>query len=221
MSAEMEMSLSNFQEARRILYLGAQAVFSRANATTAADDGKGVPQLLHAWAICEWHIGNLDLAEVLLSHALRLAGTTDAVSPIRSFILYSMARFKYYRGELHLAQHCIGLIMKDNIVPGGSGKVWALWAEIARDMKNTKLEEQCLAHLAQGNVDNHGKNDLAHLLNVCSNSEVLAAVQPSVESMLRRDPWQVKLFTSVSDPFANMFKQLKFPSKKGLTSRVK
>ncbi len=212
MSAELEMSLSNFEEARRILYLGTQAVLSRSN-TTAVDGNGGLPHLLHTWAVCEWHLGNLERAELLFGHALRLTGTAAEVSPIRSSILYTIARFKHHRGELHLAQHCVGLVMKENMIPGGKGKVWALWAEIAKDMKNKKLEEQCLAKLAQVRNGKDGNENFSEYLIARPSSDVLSAVQPKMESLLRRDPWQIKLFDGRSDASTDMFKMLKLPSK--------
>ena len=213
-SAEMEMSMSNFVGARGILRLGAQALLSHSQSTANVndtDDGRGLPLLIHTWAICEWHLGNLDRAEALFAKALQLSARTPCAGGIRSFILYSIARFKHYRGELHLAQHCVGLIMKENFFPGGLAKVWALWAEIARDMNNSRLEEECLTKAALARKCHDTENALDSLFESRPGSERLKS---GSENILSRDPWSIKLFGVGSGDTSALFKQLKFPTKK-------
>ncbi len=75
---------------------------------------RGLAELFHPWALCEWHLNCLTRAGVLFDHALRWTEAGEDGSTLRSFILYSIARLEYYRGELHLAQHCVGLCLKEN-----------------------------------------------------------------------------------------------------------
>jgi hypothetical protein len=212
MSAELEMSLSNFQDARKILFLGARAVMESSN--DEREDKKGLPQLLHTWAVCEWHLGNLDRAEVLFDNALRLVETGEGRSPLRSFILYSIARLKQHQGKLYFAQHCIALALKENSFPGGNGRIWALWAEIARDTGNEKLENKCLAQCSFAEESKPKEYDYSQLLRARSSSEVSSTVKPSVENLLRRDPWQVKLFCNGSGSTARMLNRLRLPLEK-------
>jgi len=216
-SAEMEMSLSNFQGARGMLRFGAQAVLSHSQLGSDTTDGRGLPLLLHTWAICEWHLGNLDRAEALFAQALRLSARKQFAAGIRSFILYSIARFKHYRGELHLAQHCIGLIMKENVFPGGLARVWALWAEIARDMKNPRLEEECVAKAALAR-NGHGTSTSTATKNysdsLFESRLALEYTRSGTETMLNKDPWYIKLFGVGSQDTSALFKHVKFPAKK-------
>jgi hypothetical protein len=210
MAAELEMSLSNFRDAQKILFLGARAVTQWSNATFG--DNKGLSHLLHDWAICEWNLGHLDRAGELFDHALRLVGETG--SPLRAFIMYSIARLKQYMGELHLAQHCVGLALKENSFPGGNAKVWALWAEIAEEMGNMKLKEDCLEQsvTCKENISQDG--EISRLLTVRTSSSGNASSSVSGENRLvRRDPWKVKLFGNQVESL-NAFKSVKFPSKK-------
>lgn len=221
-----EMSQSNFHEARRILFLGTRAI-SQTDFMDAVDR-KGLPELLLTWAVCEWHLRNMDRAEDLFGHALRLVPPSD--SELKSFVLYSIARFKYHRGELLLAQHCVGLALKECLAPSGDGKLWELWANIARDMGNSKLEKDCLDNVAlaltpgktrdeQG--DNHGTDSLKTRSQV---EEARLVDKPNVEKLMRRDPWQVKLFGSLDSSsgssYSSSYNQhsflqaLKFPVKK-------
>lgn len=216
MSAEFEMSLSNFQDARKILFLGAQAVMK--SSIEEREDRKGLPELLHSWAVCEWHLGNLDRAELLFDNALRLVETGDGRSRLRSYILYSVASLKQQRGKLYFAQHCLALALKENSFPGGNGKLWALWADIARDTKNEKLENECLAQYSLAEETKAKQDEYLPLLNARSSSEVSSAVKPNVENLLSRDPWQVKLFRHGSEPTARTFKSVKLPLE--LTSHV-
>lgn len=230
-SAEMEMSLSNYHGARGILRFGAQALLSHHHDQSQSstdnsinssdtDDGRGLALLFHTWAICEWHLGNLDRAEALFAQALQLTSssvkTTHLAAEMKSCILYSIARFKHDRGELHLAQHCIGLIMKENVFPGGLARVWALWAEIARDMNNPKLEEECLAKasLARNSPGTQDSLDSLFQSGHLHSPGVVEYRKSGTEStILSQDPWYIKLFGVRSDDASGLFKQLKYPTK--------
>jgi hypothetical protein len=191
----------------------------------SAVDRKGLPELLLTWAVCEWHLGNMDRAEDLFGHALRLA-TAD--SAFKSFVLYSIARFKYHRGELLLAQHCVGLALKECPAPSGDGKLWELWALIARDMGNSKLEKECLDNVAvaatPGNTKDEEDKRLKELLKARSRVEARSSVMtPNVEKLMRRDPWQFKLFGSHESSRTNhhsFLQALKFPAKKPVVSQA-
>jgi len=176
--AEFEMSLGHYEDAKVILYRGAQAM------SVSSDGGlggnrRGMAQLYHTWAVCEWHLDNLSRAEVLLDHALRLvptgivsssnskeASSSSSNNKIRSFILFTIAQLEYYRNEYEVAQHCIALCLKENVMPGGNSKIWLLWADIAEAMKNTKLQDQCLkqADMLKQDEDNGGVESLSRLL---------------------------------------------------------
>ena len=194
--AELEMSLGNYGQARKILFRGAQA------ASKSADGGlgnqEGLARLFHTWAICEWHVGNLSRAEVLFDNALRLTDSGDDGSELRSFILYSIARLEYYRGELHLAQHCVGLCMKEDRMPGGKSRVWKLWKSIAKAMGNEILEDQCRQQAYDALKEEKNQDSLSSLKGVS----------------LRRDPWQVKLFGLENNFKGNseFFANVKFPT---------
>jgi hypothetical protein len=196
--AEFEMSLGNYVEARRILYRGAKAV------SESSDGGlgnrRGLAELFHTWAVCEWHLENVSRAELLFDHALRLTEAGEEGSRLRSFSLYSIARLEYYCGELTLAQHCIGLCLKENLMPGGNSKIWELWADIAADMDNSDLELQCReqSKVTKRQEDDNSPEGLSRLLAFPTrdaSSSGLSRIQgPDMQQWLRRDPWYHKLF---------------------------
>jgi hypothetical protein len=97
-----------------------------------------------------------------------------------------MARLEYYeRGEVYLAQHCIGLCLKENSLPGTNAGVWQLWAEIAgNELDNPRLEEECWNQYEKyTSVDNNRPPS--------SLEEVLK--QGELESWMRQEPWHDKL----------------------------
>ena len=214
--AQFEMSLGNYREAQSILFRGARAV------SQSSDGGlgnrRGLAELFHTWAVCEWHLDNLDRAEVLFDHALRLTGAGEEGSKLRSFILYSVARLEYYRGELLLAQHCIGLCLKENLMPGGNSKIWQLWADVAADMDNSGLERECLAQAeaARRDEDGNGVKGLSRLLSmppIHETSGLSNMKGPYMEQLMRREPWQYKLFVN-SDLSSDFFTGVKLPNMK-------
>lgn len=208
--AELEISLGNYGQARKILFRGAQA------ASKAADGGlrsrRGLAELFHTWAVCEWHLGNLPRAEVLFDHALRLTDAGEEGYELRSFILYSIARLEYYRGEYLLAQHCVGLCMKENAMPGGKSLVWKLWADIAMAMVNPSLENECLHHAEVAMKQE--QDGLSSFIN--SMPRASGRTGPDIHQfLLRRDPWQVKLFgleRTAKAASSDFYSTVKFPS---------
>lgn len=184
--AAFEMSLGNFPQAQKILFRGAQAV------SKSSDGGlgnrRGLAELFVTWAMCEWHLKNIPRSEVLFDHALRLTDSGEEGSELRSFILFCVARLEFHeRREFHLAQHCIGLCLKENRLPGGNADVWELWAEVAREMENTQLEEQCHTLAAKCKLD-----------NPASSSPMILTTQDIIKhsqmgQWMRPQPWQEKL----------------------------
>lgn len=208
------MSCGNHEEARKILFRGAQAM------SVSSDGGLqnrgGMAELFHTWAVCEWHLGNLSRAEVLFDHALRLTNSGEDGSKLRSFILYSIARLEYFRGEYELAQHCIALCLKENLMPGGNSKIWELWADVATALGNEGLVRQCKEQatvLKKAERDN-GVEGLSRMVefskaDVAGLSKMVgAAAQP----LMRRDPWHVKLFGSKNSISSGFFDGVELPT---------
>jgi len=186
--AEFELSMGDYESACKVLHQGAENV-------ARSDDGgfskwKDLAKLYILWATCEWHNGNLSRAEVLFNHALRTTNRGEEGAELRSFILYSMARFEFSRGNWLLAQHCIGVCMKENVMPLGKSKVWELWAQIASALQNSRLREECLH---QAEVSMKRQHDEHPLLGpVDSGTGELRLV--AERNLFRRDPWQIELF---------------------------
>jgi tetratricopeptide (TPR) repeat protein len=182
--AEYEMSRHDYETARKILFRGALRL-------SESGQGRGLAELYHTWAVCEWHLGDLGRAEVLLDHALRLTPAGAEGSAMRSTFLYTLASLQHYRGEHLLAQHCLALCLKENV--GSTAKLWDLWAEAARALGKDDLESQCLAQAEQAREPHDAR--------------LLPAKPEDLKDMMRRDPWHYKLFpkasTQVDDsPFA-------------------
>ena len=180
--AEFEMSHGNFEKAQKILYLGATMVDSVRG---------GVPELLLTWAVCEWHLGNLSYADKLFDHAFELsASSTDRgdTSKLLSLILYTRARFEYFRDEHRKAQHFIGLCLTENLMPGGNAIVWDLWAAIAHEMGDGALAQYCQEHAAEVRRNEQGEGDPSGGL-----SQILKK-GADIQHLMRRDPWHTKIF---------------------------
>lgn len=210
--AEYEMSFGNYKEARKILFRGAQAMSS------SSDGGLGyrtsLPELYHTWAVCEWHLGDLSRAEVLFDDAMRLVESGDDGAKLRSFILYSVANLEYFRGEYELAQHFIGLSLKNNAMPGGNSKVWELWADVASAMRNEDLVRQCkeqAAALKREERDN-GVGGLSHILGQAKPNGLSKMVGASSQMLMRRDPWHDKIFGNKKCSSAGFFSSVQLPS---------
>ncbi|KAL7530388.1 hypothetical protein ACHAXR_006085, partial [Thalassiosira sp. AJA248-18] len=142
--AEFEMKRKNFVEAQSILFRGAQAVAESSSDSNNSLDGKsGLARLFHTWGVCEYHLGSHLRSEQLFDDALRVTGPEEGDSAMRSLILYSMARLEFSRREYLLAQHCVALSLKENLLPGGNSLIWKLWSEIAEKMENEHLVTRC------------------------------------------------------------------------------
>ncbi|KAL3922368.1 MAG: hypothetical protein SGILL_002240 [Bacillariaceae sp.] len=180
--AVFEMSRGNYQQARNVLFRGAQAMAGSSDG--GLGNAQGLAQLYVTWAVAEWRLGNIPRTEVLFDHAMRLTKAGEDGAEMRSYVLYAMAFLEYQeRDDLYLAQHCISLCLKENSFPGGNARVWDLWADIARDMENEQLEESCLGEAEKCRAQ---AQDVAP-----SSGEYLKAFQ--LKSCMHRDPWHDKL----------------------------
>lgn len=205
------MSEGNVIEARKLFYRGALAM------SQSTDGGfgnhRGMAELLHSWAVCEWHIGNLSRAESLFDHALRLTDSGEDGAKLRAFILYSIASLEYFKGENVLAQHCISLCLKEHALPGGDHRAWKLWADVASAMNNEKLERECReqAEKSRRQDDMHDMSSLltARRAGVTSYEPLKGA---DMQLLMRRDPWYHKLF-DVNNDRSSKFFDVRLPMK--------
>jgi hypothetical protein len=178
------MYQGNYVQARSILYKGAQA--NSHSSDGGLGNRRGLAEIFHTWAVCEWHLGNVVRAEALFDHSLRLTEAGEEGAIMRSFILHSIARLEYSRGELTLAQHCIGLCLKENVMPGGNAKVWELWAMVAADMGDDALEEECMVQVDKAQREEYD-DDSAGISPLLSKG-------PQMQQLMRSEPWHHKLF---------------------------
>jgi tetratricopeptide (TPR) repeat protein len=194
--ASFEMSLGEYDQARKILFRGAQAVARSPDGGTGKQNQQELARLYVTWAVCEWHLRNIPRVEVLFDHALRLTEVgSDEGSELRSFVLFCIAQLEYYeREELHLAQHCIGLCLKENSLPGGNAPIWNLWAKISRGLKNSRLEEKCVnetkrCHMRLEDLKEEDQEDRSSALDTMN---MLKGSQ-NIQNMMRQEPWFDKL----------------------------
>jgi len=232
--AEFEMKRKNYIEAQSILIRGARAVTagkhqqqqqeeeaSRSSTSSSSpssnpsldssDGGKtlGLARLFHTWGVCENHLGTYSRAEQLLDNALRVTGPEEESSAMRSLILYSMARLEYSRQEYLLAQHCIGLSMKENLLPGGNYLIWKLWSQIADKMENEQLAKRCKEQALLRREEERGGSvsDLSRLLGERRDAEYYGGRLPertgsAMTSLFRKTPW----YSQVCPPSGRMDK---------------
>jgi hypothetical protein len=191
--AEFEMNQGRYNDARKVLYHGALVM------SDAADGGLGnrggLPELFHTWAVCEWYLENTSRAEVLFDHALRLTSPGEDGATLRSFILYSVARLEFEIGEYHLAQHCVGLCLKENAFPVGNSEIWELWADVATELGDERLSRQCSeqANLSKANDGGLGDSSLA-VLRALANPASSSMKETDIQKLMRKDPWHHKVF---------------------------
>lgn len=194
--AEFEVSRGNVEEAQKILYLGASLTSSEQDLEHGSKR-VGQSELFLTWAVCEWHLGSFGNAEKLFDHALELSAPAsidhDDSSKLRALILYSRARFEYFREEHRRAQHFIGLCLAENLMPFGKSKVWALWAAVAYELGDAELAHQCQKHGVEARLDEDDENDSA----AGTLSRVLKGAD--MQHLMRRDPWHTKIFGSESN----------------------
>ncbi|CAB9522141.1 tetratricopeptide repeat [Seminavis robusta] len=190
--AEFEMSQGMYEEARKILYHGALVI------SDSSDGGmgnqRGMAELYHTWAVCEWYLNNLSRAEVLFDHALRLTKAGEEGSSLRSSILYSIAQLEYEVGEYHLAQHCVCLCLKENALPGGNARVWELWAKVAEELGDEDLSEKCWeqASLVETAVDDFDATSLS-VLRALSDPGSATMKEADMQKLMRKDPWHYRI----------------------------
>ena len=196
--AEFEMKRKHLGEAQSILFRGAQAVSESSSGT--ADGTNGLARLFHTWGVCEYHLGSYSRSEQLFDDALRVTGSDEEDSAMRSLILYSMARLEYSRKEYLLAQHCIGLSLKENLLPGGNSLIWKLWSEIAAKMKNKQLLTRCKEQaLLRWEEERGGAvSDLSRLLGErdamsSADGRLPERTGSVMKDMFRKTPWYSKV----------------------------
>lgn len=201
--AEFEMKRKNFVAAQALLMKGAQAMSGLSlvnNPDGSVEGGKsGLARLCHTWGVCEYHLGTYSRAEQLFDNALRVTGSDEGDSALRSLILYSMATLEFSRGEYLLAQHCIALSLKENLLPGGNSLTWKLWYQIAKKMGNqhlaTRCKEQALLRLEEERGG--AVSDLSRLLgerdSKSSNGRLPERTGSAMKDMLRKTPWHSKV----------------------------
>lgn len=203
--AEFEMKRKNFVEAQSILLRGYQVIVGeptdKAPGSGCSDsEGRiGSARLCHTWGVCEYQLGSYSRAEELFDDALRVTGPEEEDSAMRSLILYSMARLEYSRKEYLLAQHCIGLSLKENLLPGGNSLIWKLWSEIAEKMENGYLVTRCKEQaLLRWEEERGGAvSDLSRLLgerdDKSSDRRLPERTGSAMKDMFRKTPWYSKL----------------------------
>lgn len=190
------MKKGDFDKARSILFRGVQAI---SESSVGGVDGRiGLARLFHTWGVCEYHLGSGDRAELLFDNALRVTGSGEADAAIRSLILYSMARLECSRGEYLLAQHCIGLSLKENLLPGGNSLIWRLWGGVAVNMGNECLFQRCeeQASILEDEEQGGSFSDLSRLLgerDSKSSPRLPERMGSAMKEMFRKTPWYSKV----------------------------
>lgn len=191
--ATFEMKRKNFHKAQDILLRGAHALGEELS--SPPNGSSDLAHLFHTWGVCAYHLGRYSRAEELFDNALRVTGSEDGdFSTMRSLILYSMARLEFARGEYLLAQHCIGLSLKENLLPGGNSLMWKLWYKIADKMENTHLATRCKEQALLRRKEEKGSgtmfSDLSRLLG---NRELPQRTGSAIKDMFRKTPWYSKV----------------------------
>jgi len=192
--AEFEMKKKHFEDAMSILERGAKAV---AKSSDGMDGKNGLARLFHSWGICEYHLGNKERAEALFEDALRVTGSEEEDSALRSLILYSISRLELSRKEYLIAQHCIGLSLKENLLPGGNAAIWKQWYMIAEKMGNQHLATRCKEQaLLRWEEERDGTmSDLSRLFGGrdASAANLPGRTGPAMKEMFRQTPWHNKI----------------------------
>jgi tetratricopeptide (TPR) repeat protein len=184
--AQLWMNQGNYQEASTIFYRGA---------AVAKAGGKGTAELYIAWAVCEWHLGKIPRVQVLLDHALTM--TTER--ELRSFIYYAMAQLEVYNEQYELAQHWIGLSLKENLMPGGNSKIWRLWLEVALATNREHLIQECTAQVERLRREEEMHGLYGRLLLVVPTKETLAQFGgTTMAELVTREPWVATRSTTLA-----------------------
>ena len=200
--AEFEMRMKNFEDAKSILKRGAKLVRESTDGTVR---NSGLAHLYHALGVCEYKLRNCDRAESSFEDALRVTGSEEEDSALRSLILYSMARLEYQRKEYLIAQHCIGLSLKENLLPCGNHLIWAMWYMIAEKMGNDHLAARCKEQALMRWKDEQGgaMTDLSRLLSgrkfrerESGSANLPGRTGAAMKDMFRKTPWHQKVCPS-------------------------
>jgi len=198
--AEFEMSRGSYLEARKILFNGARTISQSPG--SGLINRNGMVELFHTWGVCEWYCNNLPRAEILFDHALRLIEAGDTGSELRSVILYSIARLQYHRKEYVLSQHCIGLCLKENRMPGGNVKIWELWGEVAKTSGNERLALKCKEQVEKLKSD-LGLESGESMTTVMTGKEI--------KHLMRKGPWHHKIFKQESPSRKKLLNGVRLP----------
>ena len=200
--AEFEMRMKNFGVAKSILKRGAKLVRESTDNTVR---NSGLAHLYHALGVCEYKLRDSDRAESSFEDALRVTGSDEEDSALRSLILYSMARLEYQRKEYLIAQHCIGLSLKENLLPSGNHLIWAMWYMIAEKMGNDHLAARCKEQALMRWKDEQGgaMTDLSRLLSgrkfrgrESGSVNLPGRTGAAMKDMFRQAPWHQKVCPS-------------------------
>jgi hypothetical protein len=123
-----------------------------------------------------------------------------------------MAQLHYFRGENELAQHCIGLCLAKNALPGGNYKIWRLWSDIASEMDNAGLAEACEKQAAKVRKEQRdGVFGLSSDLGQAKPNGLSTMVSASSQPLMRRDPWHEKIFGLKKGSSAEFSSMAKLP----------
>jgi len=187
-----EMKSKNLVKAQSVLLRGAQALGEELS--PSINGSSGLAHLFHTWGVCEYHLGSHSRAEELFDDALRVTGSEDGdFATMRSLILYSMARLEFARGEYLLAQHCIGLSLKENLLPGGNSLIWKLWYEIADKMENAHLATRCKEQALLRYEEEQGGTMVSDLARLLGKGRLPDRTGSAIKDMFRRSPWYSKV----------------------------
>jgi tetratricopeptide (TPR) repeat protein len=210
--AQLEMSLGNFEQARKILFRGAVAMSELSgngggggSSSSSSGSGRqrhcsssqdGLAELYHTWGVCEWHLDNLPRAQNLFDHALRM--TSDDLTSRRrggtissggstgsdSSKLRSLILYSMARLHNYRGDH---LLAQHCIALALNEcttvpRIWDLWALVADKMGNVALSEKC--------------QEQADLARAKLESQENEQHQPpeDMRPLMRRDPWYHKIF---------------------------
>lgn len=205
--AMFEMNLGNFQQAQKILFRGAQSVSKSTDGALGSQ--RGLAELFVTWAMCEWHLENIARSETLFDHALRLVDPGEEGSEFRSFILYNFAVLEFVeRGEHLLAQHCIGLCLKESRLPGGNDAAWRLWSEVAKEMGNTQLSNQCDEIAEKCMQKQAASSSILSAADLIKQSQVAGQFQPWQEKIQRQ---KGRMLLDTSRGSASFYSAVRFP----------
>lgn len=210
--AEFEMSLDNHYRARSILFLGAQSLSQSPDGATGNSDE--FSRLYHTWGVCEWHLKNLDRAETLFDHSLRLTDSGEGGAEIRTLVLYSIARFLFHaREDYVLAQHCVCLSLTETAVAGFGGKsrMWSLWADVATAMDNARLSQHCRDQAEKVRTEEDGSARTGMWDVEMPPIGMPTVSGPAMHRLLRRAPWHHKIACKKQQDPISWYNRVTFP----------